>query len=484
MEARAPRHASVLAGAEFRKSLQRVFDEAKDKHFGGPHDFGHMTRGIVALLRDAQRPRTGRRTGGSWAVRLPDGRAASSRVALPRHELKLSRETTQRLRRADSDKEFLGILLAAQHEQMAKKQTTTTTTTTGERRRKRRARDVVLTSPEQASPAKKTRGRKTGAGASSSSQPVGATSLSVPPFSSPAKRRSGTAAAAAAATSQEPQRAVSEGPAELTLTSGRKVRLVRKASKEGGGQIDSSSRATASSSLAPPQTPTPRRQDDGASDDSPSDSADDTAPTSNASSPMDTDDPDADDAAAHEPATGAQKLTRDMTRLLQSLTRSNKNDGWADKPAMLEWLTLALQRLSQQTTTQTGPGRASRLDSIARHMPDRLAAVDPDRWTGYLAALRRLCRSPAIHDMDYEQRLLRVVAIVYLAEEVDAVARGEWARLEKVLGLCSVIAEAIGPEDEVVDDERKNRWILARRMDLASLRTLMAAGRRCEGLGM
>ncbi|KAG6218029.1 hypothetical protein E4U50_002251 [Claviceps purpurea] len=74
-----------------------------------------------------------------------------------------------------------------------------------------------------------------------------------------------------------------------------------------------------------------------------------------------------------------------------------------------------------------------------------------------------------------------------MKEEIDAAAtaRHEWSRLEQVLGLCSMIAEAIGPLDEVEEEEEeKNRSILAKKMDIASLEKLMAAKMRCESLGL
>ncbi|KAG6243919.1 hypothetical protein E4U25_006626 [Claviceps purpurea] len=77
--------------------------------------------------------------------------------------------------------------------------------------------------------------------------------------------------------------------------------------------------------------------------------------------------------------------------------------------------------------------------------------------------------------------------LVASAEEIDAAAtaRHEWSRLEQVLGLCSMIAEAIGPLDEVEEEEEeKNRSILAKKMDIASLEKLMAAKMRCESLGL
>ncbi|KAG6286104.1 hypothetical protein E4U46_005221 [Claviceps purpurea] len=57
-----------------------------------------------------------------------------------------------------------------------------------------------------------------------------------------------------------------------------------------------------------------------------------------------------------------------------------------------------------------------------------------------------------------------------------------WSRF---WGCAPWIAEAIGPLDEVVEEEEeKNRSILAKKMDIASLEKLMAAKMRCESLGL
>lgn len=42
----------------------------------------------------------------------------------------------------------------------------------------------------------------------------------------------------------------------------------------------------------------------------------------------------------------------------------------------------------------------------------------------------------------------------------------------RIAELCSVIAETLGPEDEVVDYETRNRWIKEKNEDINSLKML------------
>lgn len=234
-------------------------------------------------------------------------------------------------------------------------------------------------------------------------------------------------------------------------------------------------------SPAQPQTPKQRHGGHDDTDFSPSDSGGDMAQASSATSQMDMDDLEEDE----DSLTSGQKLAKDIGAVLRSIS-GTKEDRWADKAVMTEWLTIGHQRiLKQHAAGPTGlSGPATRLENIVRHIPGELEAVSPEKRATYLAGLKKFCNSTAIHNMDYEQRLLKIVGIVYLEEELDAVARNEWTRLEQIAGLCSIIAEAIGPEDEIVDEQTKNRWISARKMDIASLKKLLAAKERCRSLGL
>ncbi|KAG6233891.1 hypothetical protein E4U26_000076 [Claviceps purpurea] len=107
------------------------------------------------------------------------------------------------------------------------------------------------------------------------------------------------------------------------------------------------------------------------------------------------------------------------------------------------------------------PGPVTRLGHLVRHMPDRMEALSPAKKASYMAQLNKLRKLML--------RRLRGMS-----------GRG-WSRF---WGCAPWIAEAIGPLDEVVEEEEKNRSILAKKMDIASLEKLMAAKMRCESLGL
>ncbi|KAG6023149.1 hypothetical protein E4U19_004535 [Claviceps sp. Clav32 group G5] len=184
------------------------------------------------------------------------------------------------------------------------------------------------------------------------------------------------------------------------------------------------------------------------------------------------------------------KLVQDVGLMIELLIQKKIPGAWAGKPSLLAWLTFGHEQLGKQcggtdaAASAHTLGPVARLGDLVRHMPDRMEALSPAKKARYMAQLNQLCCSSLLPSMDYEQRLSKIIDIVYLEEEIDAAARNEWSRLEQVLGLCSMIAEAIGPPDEVVEEEEKNRWILAKKMDIASLKKLMAAKMRCKSLGL
>ncbi|KAG5934526.1 hypothetical protein E4U60_003801 [Claviceps pazoutovae] len=182
------------------------------------------------------------------------------------------------------------------------------------------------------------------------------------------------------------------------------------------------------------------------------------------------------------------KLAQDIGLMIELLSQKKVPGAWAVKSSLVAWLTLGHERLTKECGTDAAsahiPGPVARLGDLVRHMPDRMEALSPAKKESYMAQLNKLCCSNLLPSMDYEQRLSKIIGILYIEEEIDAAARNEWSRLEQVLGLCSMIAESIGPPDEVVEEEMKNRLILARKMDIASLKKLMAAKMRCESLGL
>ncbi|KAG6145257.1 hypothetical protein E4U38_000445 [Claviceps purpurea] len=170
------------------------------------------------------------------------------------------------------------------------------------------------------------------------------------------------------------------------------------------------------------------------------DSEDGAGSSSNATSSKEVDKPETQGAGFRDRRYSTSHETKEGHRPNDTITfpkRKYQAPGQTN-PSLLAWLTLGHERLAKECGT----------DAASAHAPGPVARL------GHL-------------------------------EEIDAAARHEWSRLEQVLGLCSMIAEAIGPLDEVVEEEEeKNRSILAKKMDIASLEKLMAAKMRCESLGL
>ncbi|KAK2594055.1 hypothetical protein QQS21_008240 [Conoideocrella luteorostrata] len=518
---------------------------------------------------------TGARARASCMICLPNGRAVNTQLALPPKFLTLSRGTKQRLRKADEDKEFIGILLSTIHEQM---NTISMKEPKREKRKRapKRSRFIVDSSPDR-SPVKKVQRKKTPQKDQTSS--LGGTPLKV---STDAARRVQSAFAKAQETSKallsvtadalplkkkwidntmEPEEGmgitlqsgrkvtlsgsssgcntpVGEGPSDKTainiaergpadggpspVTEGnsalprslyRKLTTIRAGCStpaQMGYTIDNvadncqgliaapdlklTGRQNAIESKNPFQEPpctsiqtvkASARDDDDyeiTQSDSDIDEADATyeyAATSTGTSPMDI------DAPYNSDLTSARKLEKDVAKMIELMSGAEEHI-WADKMALVEWITAAQQKVAEHSRAELNgsPTPASRLENLLRHIPDQIASVDPNRWPSHVEKLKRFCNSAAIHNMGFEQRLMKIIDIIFLHEDIDAVANREWDRLERIAGLCSIIAEIIGPDNEAVDDETKNRWIAAKKVDIASLKRVMGAKSRVAALGM
>lgn len=114
-----------------------------------------------------------------------------------------------------------------------------------------------------------------------------------------------------------------------------------------------------------------------------------------------------------------------------------------------------------------------RLSGMLLYRPEIISCIDPGHWKDYLEKLKKFCNQPKILSMTYHQRLMRVVEIVYLPEELIAFARSDWEGLNEVMILCSMIAQVLGPEDEALDEAERDQWITEKKRDTAWVRKLM-----------
>ncbi|QLI66415.1 uncharacterized protein G6M90_00g037900 [Metarhizium brunneum] len=459
------------AGTEFLGSIQNVFEEAQGQGFSSVTEFRKVTGSILKFLR-ACRKMTGARARASCPICLPDGLNVRTHVALPPTALKLNRETTRRLREAHSSNEFCGILLSQVHEQLHAKRSDlgkgggNMTTSAGSRRpiskKKRASKRSPEPTPNPPSAKKARRRHKTvqtppgsgnhdhKAGASRTAGDGDGVAVSMTPVSAIGSKQGPGAVVTKTQTGEKTGRAMhrqltksptkaprpaksSASPenAEMVaarnygpLTPVKRLRIVlpkRKREPEQQQVIQQQQQKQAA-----PSTIT--SQDDGPYSDSSSDERDsmsDISEISDCMIPMDLD-PSEDVAREKTKERGLQMAQKDQS--------------------------------TQQTRQEpVQSAAATQFLRMVPHLRDGISSVTPTNWSRCTRRIQRYANSEGIRGADFKQRLMRLVEIVYLPEELE---------------LCSVIAETLGPEDEVVDYETRNRWIKEKNEDINSLKML------------
>jgi hypothetical protein len=117
-----------------------------------------------------------------------------------------------------------------------------------------------------------------------------------------------------------------------------------------------------------------------------------------------------------------------------------------------------------------------RLEGMLTYLASELSAIPPANWTRYKRKLIKFCQSERILNMTFPQRLYKVVGIIYLPEEMDAIPKEEFERLHSVARICVAAAQAMGPESEN-EQVRAEKWISAKMQDLEFLKKMFRSVR-------
>lgn len=59
------------------------------------------------------------------------------------------------------------------------------------------------------------------------------------------------------------------------------------------------------------------------------------------------------------------------------------------------------------------------------HIGEKILCVNQQRWSRYLRKITSYANSERCVEADYEQRLMKLIDIVYLPEELDVIAAKE-----------------------------------------------------------
>lgn len=117
-----------------------------------------------------------------------------------------------------------------------------------------------------------------------------------------------------------------------------------------------------------------------------------------------------------------------------------------------------------------------RLEGTFPYLASELSAIPPANWAAYKKKLVKFSESEPIINMTFPQRLYKVVDIVYLPEEMDAIPKEEFERMHSVARICATAAQAMGPDGESAE-ALAEKWISAKVQDLAFLKKMFSSMR-------
>ncbi|KAL6902690.1 hypothetical protein GGI43DRAFT_402535 [Trichoderma evansii] len=112
-----------------------------------------------------------------------------------------------------------------------------------------------------------------------------------------------------------------------------------------------------------------------------------------------------------------------------------------------------------------------RLEGTFTYLTSELSAIPPANWAAYKKKLFKFCESEPIVNMTFPQRLYKVVDIVYLPEEIDAIPKEEFERMHSVARICATAAQAMGPDGEDAE-ALAEKWISVKVKDLDFLKKI------------
>lgn len=124
-----------------------------------------------------------------------------------------------------------------------------------------------------------------------------------------------------------------------------------------------------------------------------------------------------------------------------------------------------------QIQSQLGEGPENRIQALKTYVPNSFSHISEKLWTRYNRKLSKFCQEPGFLEMDYMQRLERVMDIFYLPEEEMAFGDCDWRRMELAVSICVAITEMMGDDAESEEEEGK-AWAEGKLEDIRWLKKI------------
>ncbi|KOS23124.1 hypothetical protein ESCO_003866 [Escovopsis weberi] len=168
-----------------------------------------------------------------------------------------------------------------------------------------------------------------------------------------------------------------------------------------------------------------------------------------------------------------------LKHIIDDVCNTTPEEWEAFRPKLIESL-LPYAEMEHAGLSGPGPGPAAardavrRLDAAVARLGDDMSAIRPGDWKRYNAKLRGLCGSPAFLARSFQQRLWKVMDVMYVDEETSTMESGDWGRLETVAKIVATVCEAMGPPGEGAG-EVSRRWFCSKVQDIRFLKRIMTS---------
>ncbi|KAL7816178.1 hypothetical protein V8C26DRAFT_435125 [Trichoderma gracile] len=173
------------------------------------------------------------------------------------------------------------------------------------------------------------------------------------------------------------------------------------------------------------------------------------------------------------PEAPGDETPQHLVAALHTMIRNADPDDFLAKQVDITALVLRLKHLQDQQppkvsfTPAIAASRRTRLEAALELVLADICAIPPLRWEIYRKKLLRFSETEKVSRMTFAERLYKVTEIVYMPEELDALPKEEFGRLEGAVRICVTAAQALTVEgEEEKTDELGERWVRAKMKDL------------------
>ncbi|ETS00446.1 hypothetical protein M419DRAFT_131586 [Trichoderma reesei RUT C-30] len=175
------------------------------------------------------------------------------------------------------------------------------------------------------------------------------------------------------------------------------------------------------------------------------------------------------------------EMPEHLVAALQAMVKNADPEGFLAKQVDITALVLRLKHLQDHQppkvsfTPVIAASRRTRLEAALEVVKADFCAIPPLSWATYRKKLLRFSETESVSNMSFAERLYKVTEIVYMPEELDALPKEDFKRLEAVVRICATAAQALTVDGEDSADELGERWVRAKMKDLEFFKKMFAS---------